>query len=79
MSECTICYESITDNQTITFENCNHGNCIHAECISQLNNTCPLCRAMIHNTPTKAIDENTIINVTKIYSSRLYRFTLSNK
>jgi hypothetical protein len=76
--ECVICYEPVNDNNTITFENCNHGNRIHTECMSKWNNYCPICRALIHNTPSKVIDENTI-TVTKIYSSRLYRFTLSNQ
>ena len=47
---CAICFEPVKGSQNITFVNCKHGNCVHAECIVRWkHNTCPLCRAVIYD------------------------------
>ena len=76
--ECVICYEIINNNHTITFANCVHGNHIHAECILKWNNTCPICRVVINDNIPITNNHNMIINVTEIYSNRLYQFNNSN-
>ena len=60
-SECIICYESITDGETIEFANCTHGNCTHTTCIQNWNGTCPLCRQKIN--PTQTLNQEDIINI----------------
>ena len=68
--KCIICHDTIN-----TFE-----NCIDNEYIQRLDNTCPICRTKIYNKTSESINENTIISVIEIYSSKLYQFnsTLSN-
>ena len=49
IDECIICFEILNPNFNITFANCIHGDCVHAKCIIQCGNTCPLCRSVIYN------------------------------
>ena len=64
-TECIICYETIKEGQTIKFDHCSHGDCVHTTCIQQWNKTCPLCRTVISNIEPinnyENIDLNTII------------------
>ena len=54
-NECIICYESIEEDQTLTFANCTHGSYTHTGCIQRWNGTCPLCRTQIDIQPINNI------------------------
>jgi len=45
---CIICLDSIGNDKTIVFANCNHGKHTHKKCMNDWNDTCPLCRKNIN-------------------------------
>jgi hypothetical protein len=74
LKTCIICFDNIEFEDQIQFENCIHGEFVHYLCIKNWNNTCPICRAPIHNQQNNLISiiYYIIINLLEIIFNQYY-------